>query len=249
MRNKIGRGFSLIELVIVIGIIALLAAILAPMLEHGREQAIQVKCASNLQQIGAALSMYSNANNGAYPRTIYLPDAPLAYGTGQDALDPFVSGGPQPNDVTAAVFLLLRTQQIPSIIFTCPYTDVNVFVADPALNSASRSNFTDFRKNLGYSYAHPYPSANLAKTGYQLTSHLTGSFAVAADLNPGEGGNENSRNHEDRGQNVLFADGHVEWTYSPKVGVKADNIYTNKSGVPGGMPTDASDSVLVPMQK
>jgi prepilin-type N-terminal cleavage/methylation domain-containing protein len=139
MKNR-QTGFTLIELLVVIGIIVLLAAFLLPMLERGREQAVQVKCASNLQQIGAAIAMYANSNNGAYPRTTYVPDAPIVAGTNPDAPEPFASGGPQPNDLTAAVFLLIRTQQMPSIIFTCPYTDVKTYVADPVLQVSSRSN-------------------------------------------------------------------------------------------------------------
>lgn len=247
--KRIWRGFTLIELLVVIGIIGLLMAILVPMLEHGREQAMQVKCANNLHQIGYAISMYANANNGAYPRTTYVADAPLTQGTAAAAPDPFATGGPAANDVTAAEFLLIRTQQMPTVVFTCPYNDVIQYVFDPAIAPQSRSNFSDFRKNLGYSFANPYPGSALVRTGYQLSTHLNPAFVVAADLNSGLGGDQNSPNHEDRGQNVLFADSHVEWASSPKVGIREDNIYTNKAGVAGGIPIDASDTVLLPLQK
>jgi prepilin-type N-terminal cleavage/methylation domain-containing protein/prepilin-type processing-associated H-X9-DG protein len=242
-------GFTLIEILIVVGIIGLLLGILLPALEHAREQATQIKCANNLHQIGYAISMYANANNGAYPRTTYVPDAPITQGTGADAVTPFVGGEPAPNDVTAAMFLLIRTQQMPTEVFACPYIDVVVFVADPASNLLARSNFSDFKHNLGYSFANPYPSTALARTGYQLTSHMNPAFVVGADLNPGTGGDANSITHEDRGQNVLFADGHVEWASSPLVGIQQDNIYTNKAGVAGGMPVDAADTVLLPLAK
>ena len=55
-------------------------------------------------------------------------------------------------------------------------------------------------------------------------------FAVAADLNPGTGDGSNSLTHEDRGQNVLYADGHLTWETTPLCGVNGDNIYANKNG-------------------
>ena len=55
--------------------------------------------------------LYANENNGNFPRTTYDPTdpTPRTY-TGAFAKDPFAANGPRANDVTAAFFLLLRTQ-------------------------------------------------------------------------------------------------------------------------------------------
>ena len=66
MRRR--NGFTLVELLVVIGIIALLIAILMPALGRAREQANWVKCLSNMRQLGQSFMMYCNNNKGRFPR-------------------------------------------------------------------------------------------------------------------------------------------------------------------------------------
>jgi prepilin-type N-terminal cleavage/methylation domain-containing protein/prepilin-type processing-associated H-X9-DG protein len=67
--HRAGRSaFSLVELLVVIGIIAILIGLLLPSLQAARKQARNVQCKSNLQQIGAQLQIYANVNQGwLYP--------------------------------------------------------------------------------------------------------------------------------------------------------------------------------------
>ena len=60
-------GFTLAELLVVIGIIAVLVSILLPSLGRAREAARQTQCASNLHQLGMFMQMYVDDNQGWYP--------------------------------------------------------------------------------------------------------------------------------------------------------------------------------------
>ena len=86
MRQR--RGFTLIELLVVIAMIAIMAAILFPVFAQAREAARQTSCGSNLRQIGMAIKMYVQDNDG-YCFLHHVYDADVA------ANGPVISLGPE----------------------------------------------------------------------------------------------------------------------------------------------------------
>jgi prepilin-type N-terminal cleavage/methylation domain-containing protein len=76
---RIPRAFTLVELLVVIGIIALLIAILLPALSKAREQANRVNCGANLHSLGLTCHAFAVEHKGWFPMSYLMPDPTLPY--------------------------------------------------------------------------------------------------------------------------------------------------------------------------
>jgi prepilin-type N-terminal cleavage/methylation domain-containing protein/prepilin-type processing-associated H-X9-DG protein len=67
--RRTSPGFTLVELLVVIGVIAVLIALLLPALRRARSAAVTIECASNMRQLTVCLTMYLNDHKQRFPRT------------------------------------------------------------------------------------------------------------------------------------------------------------------------------------
>ena len=95
LKHVNSKIFTLIELLIVIAIISILAAMLLPALKNAREQAKRIACMGNLKQISLAILMYAEESNGHFP----------------------TNGSPRPYCLPADYPALIC---LPEVVFCCP---------------------------------------------------------------------------------------------------------------------------------
>jgi prepilin-type N-terminal cleavage/methylation domain len=191
------RAFTLIELLTVIAIIGILAAIILATLGQVRRSADRAGCASNLRQIGFAVQLYVQDNKGRLPGPCY--NAQGASGGGQlfPFLTPYVGAGPE--------------GKAPPV-FDCPAwtkatngaAGLNRFFYLPALKLANSTIIQPFGYPAGEKGENPHllreipdPSRNRAIVDFD--QGVSNSAATVASPVHGSG------------RNVLFFDGHVSF--------------------------------------
>jgi prepilin-type N-terminal cleavage/methylation domain-containing protein/prepilin-type processing-associated H-X9-DG protein len=193
------HGFTLVELLVVIGIIALLISILLPVLGKAREQALSVNCLANLKQIGLAAVAYATDNKG-----VVLPAGYRALTAGTTSAGASYAVGDTINEWPV---ILINGKYLPrtnrtnyasntdidsSTVFFCPagYTDirssnVNLPSATSGMLSRARQSYgvlpldekiiVDFwyGANATSSFSYPFPMRRYPNDGVDTDSRMT----------------------------------------------------------------------------
>ena len=249
-----GKGFTLVELLVVVAIIALLVSILLPTLSRAKELTKRAICGTNLKGIGSSAFIYANDFNDCFPV------APAVMYTGGSTYDKW--GGktdgtwrttaPTTSDdtvsVTASQWIFVREDYCGVNFFLCPSAKNKADdFKDSSGNQKSLDDLYDFmsRDNISYSFQMPYGM-------YLVRGTSNSGIAYAADKNPffddtndtgsrvddpdpaEDDPSNNSNNHGKDGQNVLYIDTHVSWEESANVGISDDHIYTRYNSAVGG---------------
>ena len=186
--SRRATGFTLVELLVVIGIIALLIAMLLPALNKAREAARTTACMSNLRQLGLGLMLYSS-NNGDW-----LPPGSLSHGgdvvTWYYAITPYLGGG-KGGTRNTATFPLPKVLQDPNaaVIDGMTHYSSNPLVL-PDMNWATGWNAADKMYLRQYKMSRARPAAELfaLADGVQIGGSIVGgsrwnAAAVARWLN------------------------------------------------------------------
>jgi prepilin-type N-terminal cleavage/methylation domain-containing protein len=243
-RRRPHTGFTLVELLVVIGIIAVLIGILLPSLSRAREQGNRVKCAANLHHLGVTSHAFANEHKGIFPVCYKMPDVTLPYRwpaviSNDSSLD---DPGPDKWKTYGTPFQTFSDSGMSDKSWHCPSRDDSgVKFYDPAINGTPQWGPV---VATSYMYVGGLTTATIGKSiahwgdvvpAERNNDAQSATRVLAADVVYYSGGSSTKWdkahgryeiNHRRRDmitrpafQNILYADGHVDGkgtTYFPE---------------------------------
>ena len=206
------RAFTLLELVIVVALVAILAALLLPIFQQKREYARRASCQSNLKQIGLGFMQYARDYDEKYPLAYANFDGLSGYNPNGDAgwmqiLQPYIKS--------------TQRFQCPSepAPYAPPLQATDYWYSAEVTQTSDMSEVTNVAISVMAGDGTGSPAAlvathgALAYTGNAPSLKYNGQIWDTTETTPGQGG----RRHLD-GINLLFCDGHVKWMKPETVG-------------------------------
>jgi prepilin-type N-terminal cleavage/methylation domain-containing protein len=199
-----GRGFTLVELLVVVAIVSMLLAMLMPSLSRARAQSRVSVCLSNLREIGLGVQAYAAQYNDAIPRG---PADPIFYfptqGWDEWATNQVWLGTLKANQGLGTLLDVDLRQ--PRVLF-CPADDTN----DPFEELEKIEQRGDEDAYCSYLYRQR-DQITRDRLDYLGTNDLgLEARALALDANSLGEGDFARTNHEAREVNILYRDGHAE---------------------------------------
>jgi len=192
MRTK---AFSLLELLVVIGIIVILAALLLPVLSRAKSKARNISCVNQLKQLGVAARLYAEDNGSRLPLAELLPSNPT------DPQHPL----PRINDVLGPYVSRVVNTNTSAPVFKCPSDNDWFYEAEGSSyqwNAGMNGHRIDFGENSRFQAVIVSNGVTILQTNGDITraAESTPLLLDYDDFHP---------RPPKSGKNVVYMDGHA----------------------------------------